>query len=219
MTEVKTNVGEGPDKNTIILWGRVKDSRGNYLEGALVMVTALSAGGEEKCLGHTYSSRQGLYLIGISPEEIERQDGILRISASAGNPACEDKGAVGRRRFFALSGRESFPVLECQVINYQRLKLVASRSGEQLMVEALPETVKVSFYGDGYTGARVFGLRGRGYISNGDDQGEGTFSLVACAIGEGLREQEIIRMKTVPDDGNRKKLFFDSGSTLTDICI
>ena len=208
------STGEGPAKNFLNIWGRVKDSRGNHLAGALVMLISLSSTGEEKCLGHTYSNRQGLYMIGLSPEEQKNMDGNLRIVASFGHAPIEEERVVRQHRFFT---RQGSPGLECQVINYQRLKLVVCRHGHQLTVETLPETVRVSFLGDRFTGGRVFGLRGRGYISCGDDYGEGLFSLAVCVLGEGLQELEIIRIKTVPEDSSQKSLFFDSGSTLTDM--
>lgn len=210
------NMGEGPAKKNLNFWGRVTDSRGNNLAGALVILTAPSSGGEEKCLGHTYSNRQGLYMIGISPESLKNMEGSLRIMASSGHASVEEEGADRQHLFFAAAG-QGRPALECQVINYQRLKLVICRHGRQLTVEAVPETVRVSFLGDKSTGARVFGLRGRGYISCGDDHGDGFFSLAVCVLGEGLQEQEIIRIKTVPDDSGRRNLLFDSGSTLTDM--
>ncbi|MFZ5647354.1 MAG: carboxypeptidase-like regulatory domain-containing protein [Bacillota bacterium] len=215
MSELK-KTGEGPENKAINFWGRVRDPRGNYVEGALVMLTT-SSGGKEVCLGHTYSSSQGFYLISIDREGRELADGAVRVMAGMGGQSREGaaKGNVCHR-FYPRSGKKP-PAIECQIINYHLLKAISPGSRSRISVEAVPETVKVSFFLEALSGVKVCHIKGRGYIQSESDQGEGLFSITVCTIGEGLNEQEMVRMKTVPEERYRKSLFFDSGSLMTDI--
>jgi len=215
MSEVK-KVGEGPGKDILHFWGRVKDSRGNCVEGALVTVIS-SSGGKDVNLGHTYSSRQGFYLISVGQGKGKSVEGNVRVMAARSHlkvPAIRPENA-GLHGFYSLSGTGP-PAVECQVINYHRLKVVAGSQRSAISIETVPETVRVSFFREVITGVKVCSLRGRGYIESGD-HGEGFFSLTLCSMGEGFQEQEMVRMKTIPADREKKKLFFDSGSTITDL--
>lgn len=215
MSDLK-KTGEGPKRDVLNFWGRVKDSRGNCVEGALVMLTS-PMGEEEECLGYTYSNRQGFYMISVSPPERDDLDGKVRVLAGRGVPP--PPGAPecgGQYRFYPLAGK-SPPVVECQIINFHLLKTIAGGGRCTVSVEAVPETVRVSFYREGLSGARVWHIRGRGYIQSGADRGEGTFSLTVCSIGEGMGEQELVRMKTLPEDRGKKSLYYDSGSVITDM--
>lgn len=206
---------EGLEGKVINFWGRVRDPRGNSVEGALVMITA-SPGGKEVCLGHAYSGAQGFYIICVNLEDRDVTDGTFRIMASmsAQSVAGATEGDA-LYRIYPQSGKKS-PAIECQVINYHLLKAIAARP-RQISVEAVPETVKVSFFMEGLSGVKVCHIRGRGYIKSVSDQGEGLFSITVCVIGEGLNEQEMVRMKTVPEEREKKSLFFDSGSIIADL--
>ncbi|MFZ5644994.1 MAG: hypothetical protein ACOY46_15545 [Bacillota bacterium] len=208
-------IGEGPGKDDVTLWGRVKDSRGNYLEGALVVLTSHLPVGEEKHLGHTYTNRQGLYMLVVSAKDLAESGGKARIMALAEPPPEVKVNVEASRRLYPMTGER--PALEYQIINYYRLKAVATHRNHEVTIEALPETVKVSLMRDCLAGASVYALRGRGYIASDDDQGEGVFNITICTIGSGLKEQELVRMVTVPEDKSKKKLFFDSGSIITDL--
>jgi len=215
MSEVK-KVGEGPGKDILHFWGRVKDSRGNCVEGALVMVIA-SSGEKEVYLGHTYSSRQGFYLISVDRGKGRPVEGDVRVVAAQclpNAPAVRSE-SQGLHGFYSRLGTRP-PVVECQVINYHRLKVVAGHR-RPISIETVPETVKVSFFREVITGVRVCSIRGRGYIESGGDKGEGFFSLIFCSMGEGLQEQEMVRMKIIPEEREKKALFFDSGSTIIDL--
>jgi len=215
MSEVK-KVGEVPVKDILHFWGRVKDSRGNCVEGAMVMAIA-SSQGKEEYLGHAYSSRQGFYLISVGGGKGGPVEGNVRVMTGHCLPKAPVRSeSPGVHGFYALSGNGP-PTVECQVINYHRLKVVAGSQRRAISIEAVPETVKVSFFREVITGVRVCSIRGRGYIESGGDQGEGLFSLTICSMGEGLQEQEMLRMKTVPEERGKKALFFDSGSILTDL--
>ncbi len=208
--------GEGPKKDVLNFWGRVKDSRGNSVEGALVMLIFPTEEGEE-CLGYTYSNRQGFYMISVSrPDrgDLEAQVRILAGVGSAPRPGAPE--CVGQYRFSPLSGKAP-PVVECQIINFHLLKTIAGGERRPVSFEAVPETVRVSFYREGLSGVMVWHIRGRGYIESGGDRGVGTFSLTVCSIGEGIGEQELVRMKTQPEDRGKTKLFYDSGSVITDV--
>lgn len=216
MSEVK-KVREGPGKDILHFWGRVRDSRGNCVEGALVMVIS-SSGGKDVYWGHTYSSRQGFYLISVDRGKGGPVEGDVRVMTALCLPTAPAVRSQreGLHGFYAQPGTGP-PAVECQMINYHRLKVVAGNQRRVISVEAVPETVKVSFSREVITGVRVCSIRGRGYIESDGDQGEGLFSLTFCSMGEGLQEQEMVRMKTVPGERGQKALFFDSGATITDL--
>ncbi|MFZ5652185.1 MAG: carboxypeptidase-like regulatory domain-containing protein [Bacillota bacterium] len=214
MSEAK-KTGEGLESKAINFWGRVRDPRGNFVEGALVMITS-SSGGKEVSLGHTYSGRQGFYLISVNNEDRDITEGPFRVMAAMGAQAVAGTPEGDAwYRIYHLSGKKP-PAIECQVINYHLLKAIAA-SPRPISVEAVPETVKVSFFKESLSGVKICHIRGRGYIQSDSDKGEGLFSITVCVLGEGLNEQEMVRMKTVPEEREKKSLFFDSGSMIADL--
>ncbi|MHB8157317.1 MAG: hypothetical protein ACYDEQ_07995, partial [Desulfocucumaceae bacterium] len=206
--------GEGPEKDVISFWGRIKDSRGNYVEGALVLLTALTENGNE-CLGHTYSSRQGFYMISVGPDNLIPLAGNFRVAAAMGIPPAVSGNAAGRYSLYPPAGQRP-PVLDFQVINYQRLKLVVPGLRPDYYIDSIPETVRVSCLKVNHSDVSVYGLSGRGYIASGESRGQGMFKITVCAMGDGLHQQEIIRVRIVPEDRTQKNLYYDSGATVTD---
>lgn len=211
---MKIRNGEGPGKGTLNFWGRVKDWRGNYIEGALIMLLA-TLNGEEVCLGHTYSNKHGFYLISIDDHRQELSAGDFRVLAGMGlKPTVLEEINTGHYSFYPSAGKAQHAV-EFQIINYYHLKVIAGRDNGPIFIEAIPETVRVSFFRERHTGVRVCGIKGRGYLKTDDEMGEGEFNLTVCTIGEGLNEQEMLRLTIVPEDKKKKGLFYDSGSKIT----
>ena len=206
--------GEGPEKDVISFWGRIKDSRGNYVEGALVFLTALTENGNE-CLGHTYSSRQGFYIISVSSDSPIPPVGRFRVAAAMGVPPAVSGDATGRYSLYPSAGQRP-PVLDFQITNYQRLKLVVPGLRPDYYIDSIPETVSVSCSKVTHSDVSVYGISGRGYIASGESRGQGTFKITVCAMGDGLHQQEIIRVRIVPEDRTQKNLYYDSGAAVTD---
>ncbi|MFZ5595891.1 MAG: hypothetical protein ACOY31_02615 [Bacillota bacterium] len=213
---VTGKVGDSPVKGAYHFWGRVRDQRGNSVEGALV-VLSLMAGEREICLGHTYSGRQGFYHLTMNPGDFQPGNGLVRISAAMGTPPAAGTDMHGKTGFHPAP-HSTGPLVECQVENYHRFKAVISGDGgRKICIEAVPETVKAYFFTERLSGVRIISVRGRGYLKSGGERDGGQFSLTFCTIGEGPAEQNLMRIRTVPADRNRKMLFYDSGAVLAHI--
>lgn len=210
---MKIRNGEGPGKETLNFWGRVKDWRGNYIEGALIMLLA-TINGEEVCLGHTYSNKHGFYLISIYNEQ-KLSAGDCRILAGMGvKPSVYEGFNTGHYCFYPSEGKAQYAV-EFQIINYYLLTVIADRDSGPISIEAIPESLRVSFFRERHTGVQVCGIKGRGYLKTDAEVGDGEFHLTVCTIGEGINEQEMLRLTIVPEEKKKKSLFYDSGSKMT----
>jgi len=197
--------------NFLNIWGRVKDHQGHCVKGAPVILMSLVRG-EEKCLGYTYSSLQGIYCFRIDGFDQKTAGAKLRVFAGIGDCPATGESAASYYSCNLLAG-DGKKTVECRVINYCCLKIIVSGEEGQIAFDTVPETVKVSYCRDSITGSRTYGITGRGYITSESDSGEGEFRMVVCLIGEGLQEQELVRIMFIPEDRNRKSLFFDSGRT------
>lgn len=68
-----------------------EEERRTPVPGALVKVFARSSGGRELPLGHSYSSRDGRYLVSVNKKRIPPGTASIVVRAVAGNPSQEDR--------------------------------------------------------------------------------------------------------------------------------
>lgn len=74
----------------LVFFGRVKDSENKGLEGALLKVFACRTDGSEMALSHTYSGKNGYYLVNIPKPNYPVVRYIVRSSRSSNPPEiCE----------------------------------------------------------------------------------------------------------------------------------
>lgn len=86
----------------LVFYGRVKDCADNGLEGALLKVFARRADGREIALTHTYSGKNGYYLVNVPRPEFAVSKYVIRSSMSSSPPRlchqAQSRGVAGAGR-------------------------------------------------------------------------------------------------------------------------
>lgn len=177
----------------LVFYGRVRDQAGSGVPGALVVV--FSAGGEdERPVAHGYCDRGGWYAVGV-PGAGEAARGKYTVRAAGGTlpEAHPGRGFSWR----ADPGRRRAQV-ECRVINHSILSFTASDGRREVDLEAIPETVCLDCAENDSFNIKMISISGRGYVSSGDERGEGLFTLTVCRFRD-VPGGDLLRFTVTPD--------------------